>query len=764
MLPTKIYVFIFFLLSTVFFSYGQIKGKIIDLDNSIHLPNVNIINLENNDVYISHADGTFVVSKVGTYEFVKPGYISKISELKTNQYYIIQLQINTSQLNEIIINSYTIPKKIKQSTSSINVISNEEIERGNDINVVAVLNKTPGIFMQSGALNTNRISIRGIGSRNLFGTAKIRAYFGDIPLTTGNGETTIEDFELNSISRLEIIKGASSSTYGAGLGGTIHITPKNGYLNQSDIKNKFSIGSFGLNKGVININHGTSNNAFRAVYSNTQSDGYRDNNQYSRQTFTMQSNHFLGKKNELIFLGSYVDLKAFIPSSINEDTYINNPKKAAFTWQQSKGFEDSKRGVLGLSWKSQYTNKIKHISSVFTSFRNAYEPRPFNILTDHTLALGIRSRILGDYQLLNKKFNWTIGGELFRDYYKYETFENLYKDFPEGTGSVEGNQLSNFKEKRSYFNAFFETNYELSEKTNLSLGVNFNQTSYDLEDRFPTSSSNPDQSGVFKFKGILSPKIGISHMILKNLNLYSNISHGFSPLTLAETLLPDGQINNNLKPETGWNYELGTRGSIINDKLQFNLAMYRLDIKNLLVARRTSEDAFIGINAGNTRHDGVELSLNYLWIEKTNLSISSFLTYSLNKFKFKEFIDGDNDYSGNKLTGVPSDVFNTGIVIDSESGLYGNIHFQYVGSMPITDSNSLFSDSYSLTNLKIGFKTSSVKKLNLNLFFGLNNIFDKAYASQILINASSFNGSAPRYYYPGNPINYYTGLNIDYMF
>ncbi|RIA09127.1 iron complex outermembrane receptor protein [Flavobacteriaceae bacterium MAR_2010_72] len=761
---TKKRVLTFFLLSSVFFGSSQIKGKITDLDNNTHLQAVSIINLENKMVYVSDDDGAFEVSERGVYLFEKPGYISKTTELKTNAYYIIQLQINTSELNEIVINAYNVPKKIKQSIASIHIISNEDIERGNDINIVNILNRTPGVFMQSGALNTNRISIRGVGSRNLFGTAKIRAYFGDIPLTSGNGETTIEDFELNSISRLEIIKGSSSSTYGAGLGGTIHIMPKNGYLNQSEIYSKFSIGSFGLTKASINVNHGTSSNGFRAIYSNTQSNGYRDNNQYNRQTFTIHSNHFLDNKNELTFLASYVDLMAFIPSSVDEETYLNNPKKAAFTWQQSKGFEDAQRAVFGLSWKHQYNTIVKHITSVFTSFRNAYEPRPFNILTEHTLALGIRTRLLGDYKLFNKKMSWTLGGEFFNDFYKYKTFENLYEDFPEGTGSVKGNQLSNFKEKRNYFNGFLETNYELSEKTNLSLGLNFNQTSYHLDDKFPISSSNPDQSGAFKFKSIFSPKIGISQILSKHLNIYSNVSHGFSPLTLTETLLPDGQINTDLKPETGWNFELGMRGSAINNKLQFSLALYRLSIKNLLVSRRTAEDEFIGINAGKTRHDGIELSMNYLWIEKTNISISSFITYTLNKYTFRDYMDGDNEYSGNKLTGVPSDVFNAGLIMDSKSGLYGNINFQYVGAMPITDSNARFSDSYSLTNLKVGYKTDLAKKLELNLFFGLNNSFDTAYASQILINASGFNGSAPRYYYPGNPINYYTGLNLNYMF
>lgn len=758
---------ILFIIGFVFNTLGQskiIKGKIIDRDSGTALSNVQITNLDTRTSVVSNLNGVFEISGTTSYSFKKEGYFEKILELEDNSYHMIQLIINPSELNEVIINSNHIPKKLKQATTSISIIPLKAIELGNDINIASVLNRTPGVFMQSGALNTNRITIRGIGSRNLFGTAKIRAYFKDIPLTTGSGETTIEDFELNTISRFEITKGATSSIYGAGLGGTIHITPKNAFLNQSTINSKFSVGSFGLSKGIININHGTTANSFRAVYSNTHSDGYRENNKYTRQTFTINSNHYLNKKNELSFLASYVDLKAFIPSSINEETYLNSPKSAAFTWKQSQGFEDSKRGIFGLSWNHQYNNDTKQITSLFTSFQDAYEPRPFNILKENTLAVGIRSRILGNSELFNKTINWTLGGELFRDTYKSGTFENLYQDFPNGTGSVEGNRLSNFKEKRSYYNVFFETIYNLSEKTILSIGLNLNQTSYNLKDRFPISGNNPDQSGNFKFKDIVSPKFGMSHQFSKDISIYSNISHGFSPISLDETLLPDGQINTNLKPETGWNFEIGTRGTLINNRLQFNLSLYRLAIKNLLVARRTAQDEFIGINAGSTQHDGLELSLNYQWLEKETLSINTFANYTLNNFKFKEFIDGDTNFSGNDLTGIPSGIFNTGIDIESSFGIYGNINFQYVGDMPITDSNNLYSDSYSLTNFKAGYKTSFNKKLNFNIFLGINNIFDKTYVSQVLINASGFNGNAPRYYYPGNPVNYYTGVSINYAF
>lgn len=764
LITKKIFALILFCITFTGFGQLKIKGKVVDSDTGTLLGFTQIVGIDNPTFVSSEADGSFEILKEGYYSFEKEGYVSKTIKLIKNQYFIVQLNINISELNEVVINANHIPKKLKKATTSFSIITSKDIQLSNNTDFAPILNRIPGVFMQSGALNTNRITIRGIGSRNLFGTAKIRAYFKDIPLTNGSGETTIEDFELATISRFEIIKGAASSIYGAGLGGVINISPKSGFINQSDINTEFSLGTFGLAKSIVNINYGNAKNSFRAINSNTQSDGYRENNNYKRQTFTIHSSHYINEKDELTFLASYVDLKAFIPSSINETDYLNNPEKAAFTWKQSMGFEDSKRGIFGLSWNHEYHSNLKQVTSVFSSCRDAYEPRPFNILKENTFAVGIRSRLLGNSRLLNKNLNWTLGGELFRDHYTYGTFENLYQDFPSGTGSVEGNRLSDFKETRNYYNVFVETNYEFSENTTLSLGFNLNETAYKLNDRFTVSDGNPDQSGSFKFKSIVSPKLGLSHLFSKNISLFSNVSHGFSPISLNETLLPDGQINTDLKPETGWNFELGTRTSLLNNKLQLNLAVFRLNIKNLLVSRRTAEDEFIGINAGKTQHDGLEVLLNYDWLKKDKLSISTFANYTLNNFTFKEFIDDTNVFSGNDLTGVPSDVFNTGILFDSTFGLYGNINFQYVGSMPITDANNLYSDSYSLTNLKIGFKVNFNEKLKLNSFLGLNNIFDVHYASQILINASGFAGSAPRYYYPGNPVNYYTGVNINYIF
>jgi iron complex outermembrane receptor protein len=58
-------------------------------------------------------------------------------------------------------------------------------------------------------------------------------------------------------------------------------------------------------------------------------------------------------------------------------------------------------------------------------------------------------------------------------------------------------------------------------------------------------------------------------------------------------------------------------------------------------------------NAGVSSHIGMEFLLNYQLLQTSQFKLSSYFSAAVNRFTFKDFIDGDNNYSGNKLTGVP---------------------------------------------------------------------------------------------------------------
>lgn len=759
--------FKFLLLIVIFLNntnYAQntIDGKVIDQNCSIGLSDVIIKYIYEDSTALSKSDGKFSVLTDGVYEFSKKGYIKKTVRIRKDIFNIIQLQIKSTELNEINVNTSQKPQKLKNIPSSISIISQNEINRNYDISLVPSLNKISGIYMHSGALNTNRITIRGIGARNPYGTSKIRCFYEDIPITNGDGESNIDVFELSSISNIEIIKGPNSSVYGSGLGGAIRLNPKKGLLNEKRIETSLLTGSFGLIKEVVNASIGYNKNSLNISFSNTKREGYRENNEYKRKSIVINSTHFLNEKNVITFLGSFLSLKAFIPSSLNEENYLKNPSSADLNWEQSKGHEDNKIGIFGFNWKHYFNNKFILKNSLFGSFRMGYEPRPFNILSENNFVNGIRSRIEKEFKIFNKKTDFTFGFEIFNENHNFQKYENLYQSSSNISGSVQGNIISDFSEKRLVSNIFFESNINLSSKFKIIVALNHNRTNYKLKDIQNFMTVN-DQSGSFSFNNILSPKFGSSYLISKKVNIYGNISHGFSTPKLEETLLPNGIINPDIQPELGWNFEIGSRGLFINEKLQYNLSFYRMNISNLLVSRRTDFDEYIGINAGNTTHNGIEFELNYILIKSNHLSFEINQSLTINNHIFKEFIDLDNNYSGNKLTGLPSNIINSGFRLKNKN-IYCSFNLQHIGEIPVTDNNLIFTEKYTILNTKIGLNINLKESFVINTFFGVNNFSNQKYASQVLINAASFGGNQPRYYYPGEPINYYLGINLNYIF
>ena len=110
-----------------------------------------------------------------------------------------QIKKDTLSLSEVILQASPIKNKLQNTATSVSVINTIDINKTDGVILTPVLNKIPGVLMQQGALNTNRITIRGIGARSQYGTNKVKAYFNGIPLSSGEGETVIEDVDVGAI-------------------------------------------------------------------------------------------------------------------------------------------------------------------------------------------------------------------------------------------------------------------------------------------------------------------------------------------------------------------------------------------------------------------------------------------------------------------------------------------------------------------------------------------------------------------------------------
>lgn len=318
--------------------------------------------------------------------------------------------------------------------------------------------------------------------------------------------------------------------------------------------------------------------------------------------------------------------------------------------------------------------------------------------------------------------------------------------------------LSENEELRNQLNVFTTVDFSVSEKVKLQAGLNVNKTDYNYTDNFNKGQDN--KSNNRSFDPIIAPSLSATYTLNRSNILFANISRGFNFPGLEETLNPEGSINPEIGPENGWSYELGADLFFINKKLHLNTTAYVMDVKDLLVAERISEDQYIGRNAGRTLHRGIEVLTDYNLTISKDVQLKPFVNLEFNFHQFVDFVDGGNDYSGKELTGVPDKKLNAGIYVQHTIGLFFNANYQYVGAMPMNDENSLYSNPYEVVNAKIGYRKELIKLLSLEINAGINNMLDEKYASAILINATAFGNNEPRYYYPGMPRNYYAEVLI----
>jgi len=309
---------------------------------------------------------------------------------------------------------------------------------------------------------------------------------------------------------------------------------------------------------------------------------------------------------------------------------------------------------------------------------------------------------------------------------------------------------------------FLEQTTEINSKLFIETGLSYNQTNYSLKDVFEPTLGNERQR--YSFENVLSPRLGLSYKMAPNQNLFTAISKGFSIPSVAETLTPEGEINTDLKPESGWTYEIGYKATLFQNKLSTEVTLYSTQIRNLLVARRIAEDLFVGINAGESSHQGIEVFIKFRENISKHLVMIPYFSGSFNRFRFKDFVDSDNDYSGNKLTGAPNYQWQTGIDLQSTFGWSLNVSMLSMGKMPLNDANTLFTASYAVTNIYTKYQFAIFNNLTAEMTAGVNNVLDKNYAASILPNAVGFGTALPRYYYPGNPLNVYGGVSMVYGF
>ncbi|ADY52253.1 TonB-dependent receptor [Pseudopedobacter saltans DSM 12145] len=650
-------------------------------------------------------------------------------------------------LSEVKVKAYLQDQPLISLPSSAATLKESYIKERNIRSLVPALNSISGVSMEERSPGSYRLSIRGSVLRSPFGVRNIKVYYDDFPLTDAGGNTYLNLIDQNTIRRIEILKGPDGSLFGANSGGVILL---NSSSETDAVEAGTAAGSYGLFSQYINAdkNHNNYSASFNQAYQ--RSDGYRANTETNRFFIQTQQKWRYNPNAEIRFSGFYSDMNYQTPGGLTLAQMQENPKGARANARELSVGIYNKSFFGGLAHETRFSPNFKHVisvSGITTDFKNPFFT---NYETRKESYWALRTYLELKNRTPNEDFNWqwNLGWE-----YQHGSADIINHTNNSG---VAGNVIAADRIKNETQFIFNRYSVRIGQrfKADASLSLNFGNVDFE-----PLPQSINSITGSKKFDPSLMPRISASYLINPNIAIRGIISRGYSFPTTAEIRANDARVNPDLEPETGWNYETGIR---LNNKkqslfLDFSTFYYRMN--NAIVKRQNEDSKDYFLNAGGTKQKGIELQLQAVLLDLKAAFIKKIYWTSattLSGFKFTNYIIGNDNYSGNILTGVPKESLTNGLNFDLKHNLSVFIQHQYNGKTSLNDAETVFADAYHLIQMRLNWKKELNKSL-LNFYIGTDNLLDETYSL-----GNDINAFGNRYFNPAANRSFFAGANIKF--
>jgi len=661
--------------------------------------------------------------------------------------------------------------------AAVSVVSGEDLRNSTaQVNLSEGLGSVPGLQIQNrqNYAQDLQLSVRGFGSRSMYGVRGVRVYVDGIPATMPDGQGQTSNIDINSIDKVDVLRGPYSALYGNASGGVVNIDTQTGSQPTTLTAGTY-YGSFGSWRNSVKASGATGDGTHAGDLNYTISGsrftthGYRDHSGTQKNLGNAKLGVRLDDVSTLTLMLNSVSVDANDPGGLTREEWQANPRQSprGDNFNTRKSLDQTQVGLRyqrEMSENDRLTLTTWHGERHTTQYQSiplapqlkpAY---PGGVIVLERKYSGIDTRWQHQDQFGSVPFSITGGLDYETMTERRQGFENynLVNGVPEF--GEKGSQRRNEKNVMWNLDPYLQSSWELTSKWTLDAGVRYSTVSFDSEDYYVTSG-NGDDSGSKRYHKLL-PMGSLNYAVTDAWNLYASAGRGFETPTINELSYRsvDGSqtgLNLGLKPATSDTVELGSK-----TRLGYGLltaALFQTNTDNELVVAQSSNGRSVYKNAGKTRRRGVELSFDQQFAENWQMKMA--WTW-LDATYRNETCDNNGNCtpSGNRLPGVAKNMGYASLGWLPEQGLHAGADIRYMSSIQADDENDAKAPSYTVVGLNAGYKFGW-DKWSLDLFSRVDNLFDREYVGSVIVNEG--NG---RYYEPAPGRNYGVGATLSWTF
>lgn len=571
----------------------------------------------------------------------------------------------TSSLDEITISSATkSEEKLKNVTANVDVITAEDIESRKFKTVIEALNSLSGVSISSnGGIGTlSQVYLRGMKSENTLVLIDGIRYNNPY-----NGSVDFAHLMINDIERIEVIKGAQSSVWGADASaGVINIitkSAKDGTFGNASVE----YGRYDSKISKATISH--KNKSFDAKLSATRvdTDGFSsispksseaknyEKDGYGNTTVDLKLGYNFDDNNRLSASYGIVDAKTKFDEML-QDAFGNYD---VITSADSKAETKTRNSIASLNYENKNSFATTNIYTNYSRFKNETKTVVgYNDSKNKTdiKEYGIKSTI----PYLSETSSITVGAE----YKGFEDKEDINRKY--NSKAIYLTNTNKFFDDRTIFTQALR---------------------YDKYSNFDNKTTG---------------KIGIKQYIIDELNISSNYGTGYNTPSFIQLYKWGG--NTDLNPEKTKSYDIGF------EYKGFSLTYFNSKVNNLIQWVNGKNENI----EGDSEFKGTEIAYKNSIIEDV------FLNLSYTNLSAK-------DSKNKKLQNRPSNKFNFGVDYYGLKDFHFNINGEYIGtrySPNFIDFNERTkTGNYTIWNAVVDYDINKT----FSTYVKLDNMFNKDY-------------------------------------
>ncbi|HET6461930.1 MAG TPA: TonB-dependent receptor, partial [Syntrophales bacterium] len=640
----------------------------------------------------------------------------------------------------------------------VSVITAKDIEKSGATTIPEVLDKLESIQFRSYSGNSSQsvIDLRGFGGDNPFGKTLILLDGRRLNRPDMSGINWLQ-IPLNDIDRIEVVRGASSVLYGdAAVGGVINIITKKGG-GEPRFTASVIAGSYGLHDERVGASGSVDKWTYSLSGENNFNDGYRDRSRFTSRGGGLNVGYNVSDLLDISLGLSFNKTDYQLPGYLTKDQIAQNPRQfqnappslLSITTPDDSGSDRYTNANLGVKYILGSFGEIdinllygnKDIQADLMSF-----PQFSNTRMD---TYGITPKYILNRDVFGFNNKLVLGLDYYDEPYKKDFFNSRERTTKTSWADLEKKSLG----------YYVRDEFSIMKSLILNAGYRQERTTIGGSNTDAVTPSNDffDQQATYHAE---SYEAGLTWLFGKKSKVYGKYSTVYRIPFVDEVAFFNGfsgglNFNNNLDKEKGVSKEVGAEVYPL-DNLKIGLTVYRIDMEDEISFFATGLFTGFNKNLDKTRHDGVEVSLSYLWEKRAKL----YGNFTYHKATFE-----DGPFNKKELPLVPNRMANAGVEIYLPFNLTLRPEVRYVSDAFLSQDNNNIStdklDAYTLYNVYLFYKPS-FGKLKLTAFLGVENLTDVQYSSFGSYNVPAYGPGAPSTYYPMPERMFKGGLSFEY--